>query len=74
MLKPFPVVIVDPTFRLEERYDTPGYQGYMRLELDGIWEAAVQLCLSTVQEMCPSMIPAYMILVYTGGSGYLVNV
>ncbi|KAJ5461185.1 uncharacterized protein N7458_002737 [Penicillium daleae] len=73
MLKPF-VVMVDPTFEPGESYDTPGYQGYMRVELDDIWEAAVQLCLSTVQEMCPNVTPADMIPVYDGGSGYLVNV
>ncbi|CEJ61909.1 hypothetical protein POX_h09379 [Penicillium oxalicum] len=73
MLKPF-VVMVDPTFRPGESYDTPGYQGYMRVEIDDIWEAAVELRLSTVQEMCPNVTPAEMIPVYDGGSGYLVNV
>ncbi|CEJ60519.1 hypothetical protein PMG11_09090 [Penicillium brasilianum] len=73
MLKPF-AVMVDPTFEPEESYDTPGYQGYMRVELDGIWSAAVELCLATVQEVCPNVTPGEMIPVYNGGSGYLVNV
>lgn len=73
MLKPF-VVMIDPTFEPEESYDTPGYQGYMRVELAGIWEAAVELRLATVQEICPNVIPTEMIPVYDGGSGYLVCV
>jgi hypothetical protein len=54
MLKPF-VVMVDPTSRLEKIYGASSYQPYMRDDLDGIWEAAVQLCLSTMQEICPSV-------------------
>lgn len=73
MLKPF-VVMVDPTFSPEDDYDTPGYQGYMRVGIDDIWDAAVELRLSTVEEMCPNVNPADMIPVYDGGSGYLVNV
>ncbi|KAJ5560338.1 hypothetical protein N7513_002737 [Penicillium frequentans] len=60
MLKPF-VVMVDPTFSPEDDYDTPGYQGYMRVEIDDIWNAAVELRLSTVEEMCPNVTPADMI-------------
>lgn len=47
--------MVDPTFRPGESYDTPRYQGYMGVEIDDICEAAVELRLSTVQEMCPNV-------------------
>ncbi|KAJ6003013.1 hypothetical protein N7451_005560 [Penicillium sp. IBT 35674x] len=63
-----------PKRGFEDDYDTPGYQGYMRVEVDEIWDAAVELRLSKVEEMCPNVTPADMISVYDGGSGYLVNV
>lgn len=33
----------------------------MRVEIDDIWNAAVELRLSTVEEMCPNVTPADMI-------------